>query len=119
MEKLPYHLLFFGVLYIVVFFVNYLYNRHKIKKGKTKLIGEANYLIGKFKLDPNKINYLKIILPISLINALIISFVTTFITALPISMIWQLMIGFVLLFALIYALYEILGRHYIKKGYRK
>lgn len=119
MENLSSHILFFGLLFIVVLIINYFYNRYKIKSGKAKNVGEVNYLVGKFKLDIKKIDYWKIILPISIINSFIISFVTTFITALPIDMIWQLMIGFVLLFALIYSLYELLGRHYVKKGYRK
>ena len=52
----------------------------------------------------------------SIIDAFIISFVTTFITIIKLDTIWQILIGFVLLFVLIYAFYEIYGRHLINKG---
>lgn len=109
---------FFIVLYIIIFIINYILNRRKVKKKKYDAIGEMNYLIAKFKLDKKKINYKKEILYISLINSFIISSVGVFVTCLDIMMILQLAIGFVLLFALIYALYEIYGRHLVKKTRR-
>ena len=51
----------------------------------------------------------------AIINAFIISSVVTIISNIKLKMMWQLLIGFVLLFALIYSLYEIYGRHLIKK----
>ncbi len=89
--------------------------KSKLKRKKEKTIGEISYLIRKFHLDVRKIDYWKMILPISLINAFIISFVATVIMLFPVNMIWQLLIGFVLLFFLIYAIYEIYGRHLVKK----
>ncbi len=110
-----YDILFFLVLFLIVFVVNYLSSIRKIKKHKTNKIELLNYLIRRFRLDKTKIKPFKIILVISLINAFIISFVTTFITILDISFLWQIMIGFVLLFGLIYSLYEIYGRYLVKK----
>ena len=43
----------------------------------------------------------------------------TVISNIDLYIVWQLLIGFVLLFALIYSLYEIYGRHLVKKGYQK
>lgn len=106
---------FFFVLFIIIFIFNYLTNYRKVKKKKYKKIGEMNYLIAKFKLDKNKINYKKEILYISLINSFIISSVGTFVTCLDLVIFLQLALGFVLLFALIYSLYEIYGRHLLKK----
>jgi hypothetical protein len=90
-------------------------NLRKVKKKKIDNIGEMNYLIAKFKLDKTKINYKKEIKYISLINSFIISSVGTFVTTLDIAIFLQLLLGFVLLFALIYSLYEIYGRHLEKK----
>lgn len=109
---------FFIVLFIIIFIINYLFNYRKVKKKKYDSIGEMNYLIAKFKLNKNKINYKKEILWISLINSFIISSVGTFVTCLDILIILQLALGFVLLFALIYSLYEIYGRHLQKKTRR-
>jgi uncharacterized ion transporter superfamily protein YfcC len=111
-------LFFFVILYLIIFIVNYLINLRKVKKKKYESIGEMNYLINKFKLDKSKINYKKEIIFISLINSFIISSVGVFVTSLDIAMVLQLLIGFALLFALIYALYEIYGRHLGKKNGR-
>ena len=108
-------LLFFLALYLIIFLINYLLNKRKVKKKNYEAIGEMNYLVSKFKLDRKKINYQKEILYISLINSFIISSVGTFVTCLDIMIMLQLGIGFVLLFALIYALYEIYGRHLLMK----
>ena len=106
---------FLMLFFIIVFIVNYVMNLMKVKRKKYDSIGEMNYLIAKFKLNKKKINYQKEILYISLINSFIISSVGTFVTCLDILMLLQLGIGFVMLFALIYALYEIYGRHLDKK----
>lgn len=109
---------FFCVLYVLFFGINIVINLRKVKKKKYENIGEMNYLISKFKLDKKKINYKKEIIYISLINSFIISSVGTFVTCLDIAIFLQLALGFVLLFALIYALYEIYGRHLVKKTRR-
>ena len=110
---------FFIILFLLVFIINFIWNKGKVKKKKYDSIGEMNYLISKFKLDKKRIIYKKEILYISLINSFIISSVGTFVTCLDIMMILQLGLGFVLLFALIYSLYEIYGRHLVKKIRRK
>ena len=141
MNTWQFYLGFFGVLYVLVFLVDYflinirkyniLFKKKDSKKAKNKKknkkkinkkdiqFGEINYLIGKFKLDKKKINYKTAILWISIINAFIISFVSTVISAIPAHIIWQLLVGFVLIFGLIYALYEIYGRILVKKGWGK
>jgi hypothetical protein len=105
----------FALFFIIIFVVYFFMLRHKLKRKKEKSIGEISYLIRKFKLDVRKIDYWKMIIPISLINAFIISFVATVIMIFPVDMLWQLLIGFVFLFFLIYAIYEIYGRHLEKK----
>ncbi len=112
-------IIFFFLMFFIVFLITYIINLRKYKKKKYKSIGELNYLILKFHLDKEKLPIRKMLLPISLLDAFIMAFTASFITILPINMIWQLLIGFVLLFALIYALYEIYGRHYVNLGYQK
>ncbi len=120
-------------LMLLVFLIDYyLINKRKLKhmtnkskskktKGpkKEKSIGELDYLISRFKLNKRKLNKEKAIIWISLINSFIISFVSCIVMLLPLKMIWQLLIAFVLLFALIYSLYEIYGRHLKKMEERK
>ena len=105
--------LFIG-LFILIGVVDYLINKKKLKKKKNKKnkpIGEIDYLVTKFKLDRSKININKAIIYIAIINSFIISFTSCLIMIIPLKLIWQMLIAFVLLFSLIYALYEIYGRH--------
>jgi len=113
------NLLFFLVLFVVVYILTYFLNLHKFKNGKKETIGELQYLVMKFRLDKKKLNVRRMLLWFSLIDAFIISFVATFISMLKVDAIWQMLIGFVLLFGLIYALYEIYGRHLVNSGLKK
>ena len=118
----------FIALFIIVFLVDYfLINKKKLnliknkgvtkkgKKKKIKSISEVDYLSAKFKLDPKQLNLDKAIVVISLINAFIISIVSSIVMLMPFAIMWQLIVAFALLFGLIYALYEIYGRHLKKK----
>jgi len=111
------NLLFFLVVFLLFFVLTYCMNMYKFKKKKKKKIGELNYLVLKFRLDIKILPVRKMLLWFSFIDSFILSFVTTFISLLDISMLWRMTVGFVLLFALIYAFYEIYGRHLVNKGY--
>ena len=114
------YLIYFGVIFVLVFLFYFLLsNRIKLKKGTYNKIGEINYLIKKFKLDPKKINYNVTANIVALINAFIIAFTCVAISIVEMKLVWQLLIGFVLLFALIYSIYEIYGRTLLKKGWGK
>ena len=89
------------------------------KKKKKKNLGEIEYLCNKFKLNRNKLNYKELMIMIPLIDSFIITFVTIVIDLVPGLFIFKLIIGFVLLMGLIYAIYEIYGRHLIKKEKEK
>ena len=116
---------FFLILWLLIFLFEYFFvmnKKSKNKKNKKKnniQIMEYTYLIGKFKLDENKIVYKSLARGCSIINGFIISFVVTVISNIDLFIVWQLLIGFVLLFALIYSVYEIYGRILVKKGWRK
>ena len=109
---------FFIILFILVFLIEYIYDFRKIKKKKTDTIMITSYVINKFKLDKTKINYKKELKWMCLINSFIIAGVSTIVSCIDTYIILQLGIGFVLLFLLIYALYEIYGRH-LKKIQRR
>ena len=117
-------------VFIVVFLVNYFliynYGYNSIKKQKKKkrqkkieeYIG-FSYIIPKFNLDINKMNLNISFLLLSLINAFIIGLVFVIIYLIPWSLSFRMLLGFVLLFGLIYSLYEILGKIFVKKGWKK
>lgn len=117
-DSILYQLFWFVFVFLVMFIIYFFLLRHRIKKQKKQTIGEFNYLVNRFKLDRKKLKYKLLVWGVSLINAFIIAFVSTFIMLIPLSMIWRLLIGFVLLLALIYALYEIYGR-FLAKKYKK
>ena len=116
---------FFILLWILIFLFEYFFvmnKKSKNKKSKKKnniQIMEYTYLIGKFRLDENKIVYKSLARGCSIIIGFIISAVVTIISNIDLYIVWQLLIGFVLLFALIYSVYEIYGRILVKKGWRK
>lgn len=119
------NIIFFLLVFIIVFLVDFYFiakNRPKRKKGSKekvkvtdRLTTEGMYLMSRFNLDDKKVNLHMLDFHISIINAFIIAFVSTGISLINVNVIFQLLIGFVLLFALIYAIYEIFGRHLKKK----
>lgn len=122
------YVIYFLVVDLMIFLLDFLFLKlplyrklNKKKKGNTKLkdVFELSYIITKFKLDKNKMPIKKCLLACSVINAFIIGFTVTVISFLDIATIWQFLIGFVLLFALIYALYEIFGMFCVRKGWIK
>lgn len=115
------NLLIFLGGFLVIFIVTYVIYFKKLssKKRKNKNITEITYLVHKFNLDEKALPKKKMILWISMQNAFIISFVWVFISSLRIKIMWQLLIAFVMILALIYALYEIYGRHLVKKYKKK
>ena len=127
MTKLEAALFLFSILFIGVFLVDYLCIKRKYlnrlkgkKKGRKKdnkknELTEIAYLVGKFKLDKSKLNLNKLVIIISLLNALIISLVAVVVLLIKVHIIIQLLIGFILLIALIYAIYELLGRYLVKE----
>ena len=87
----------FIALLIIVFVVDYfLINKRKLNLIKNK---------GMTKKGKKK--------------KIIISVVSSVIMLMPFAIMWQLIIAFALLFGLIYALYEIYGRHIKKEEIKK
>ncbi|MBR1416199.1 MAG: hypothetical protein IJ572_00070 [Bacilli bacterium] len=119
-EDILFNVIFFLVLFLVVFLVDF-FIISKDKKGKNKIdkiTSIGNYLISRFNLDDKNINLKILNFHISIINAFIISFVSTTVCITNLNIGISLLISFVLLFALIYSIYEIYGR-FLKKKYGK
>ena len=133
MDKFLESLVSFAIIFTIFYVGNYYLNlkrkynkitnkkpsKKKKKNNKPVEIMELSYLINKFKLDIKKMDLLYCIRWISFLDAFIIALTCVIIFLLPWKLIWQLLTGFVLVFGLIYALYEIFGRHLVKKGWGK
>ena len=125
MNRLVEALIIFLILFLIIFVVDYFFikrrylkrlsGKKKSKKNTNDII-EITYLITKFKLKKEELPLTYLLIIISLINAFIMSLVSVVILLIKINIILQLLIGFILLIALIYSLYELLGRYLIKKG---
>lgn len=115
------------LVFMVIFLCNYflVYKRgyklivKKKKKKRTKSLEEfigISYLVLKYNVDLNKCNLNYLFLSLSFINAFIITIVFIIISMLSWNLSMSMLLGFVLLFGLIYAIYELLGRYLKKKG---
>lgn len=94
------------------------YLKRKKKKKELNIV-EIKYLNYRFNIKKERLLTSGFIFLIGLINALIITIVFAVIILLPWPTVLQLLVGFVLLLGLIYAIYEILGRILVKKGYQE
>lgn len=119
MNNLVYNLVFFIVVYLIVFIFCYFFAgkiKPKKEKGKKKgkstykLMNEGKFLILRNNLDEKKVNIKILNIITCSLNAFIIAFTSTIISCINLSLYFRLAIAFVLLFALIYSLFEIVGR---------
>ena len=113
-------IIYFLLTFIFVFCIDFFFLCRTKSSGKKiyKITTEGLYLISRFHLDKKKINVKLLDFNISIINSLIIAFVSVTISLINTNILIQFGIGFVLLFLLIYSLYEIYGRM-ISKKWRK
>ncbi len=109
-------LILFILTFLLVFIIYELFLVRKAKKDKRrKKPVEVGYLIGKYKLDLEKLNYKRLLNIISAVSAFDISLVVTIVSLLE-SFYLQLLVGFVLIMIVIIVSYDIVGRIYKKKG---
>lgn len=117
------NVLTFVLVFIFTFLGFYFLYLRKLKRKSYDKITELNFLIRRFDLKKKELNFKRIVLVLSIINAFIIAFVATMLCIIPSKNWFQLMLGFmvafVVLMALIYALYEIYGRYLQRKWGRK
>ncbi len=120
-SRLEAGIIVFLVLFIVIFVFDYFFIKRKYLKKKRKKknneLMELSYLINKFNLNKDALNLKRLLLCISLINAFIISLVSVTVLVIDTYVILKFIIGFILLIALIYAIYELLGR-FLERKYK-
>ena len=109
-------LIVFMILSVVLYFYDmYMFNvmrkNKKNKKNKEKYLFSVRYLMAKFKLSKELLIQNKMAFIYSLIDAFIITIVFMIIELIDLPFYIQILIGFALLFGLIYAMYELLGRY--------
>lgn len=128
MNRIQAALILFAILFVFLFIGDHFFIKRRYlkrikgngkKRKKNNELTEVTYLTSKFNLDKNKLNLNKLLIVISIINAFIIALVSVVVMLIRINVILQLIIGFILLISLIYALYELLGRFLVMKGYDK
>ena len=113
-------LIIFCLLIILFYFYNLfkasqMLKNKKNRKNKDKYIFSVKYLMNKFKLKKENLLTKKMLFIYSVIDSFIITLVFMIISLIEIPFIVQLFMGFALLFSLIYAIYELLGRYLKKK----
>ena len=124
------NLIFFIIVFLMVYiFCYYIAGRIKVTKEKNKdkstgkgkkqrpfkYTNEGKLMVIRYNLDEKKVDYQELLKWTSFCNAFVISLTCTIISNIPLKMYFQLAIGFIILFALIYSIFEIVGRHLNKK----
>lgn len=110
------YLIWFIIIFVIVFLFYLLWvNRRKLKLEKYNKMGEINYLIYRYKLDKEKIDYNALSNIIALANAFIIALVGTILILIPLHYLWKMAIGLVLIIGSILIVYGFIGRYLIKK----
>ena len=105
-----------GIVFLLVFLLNYFLFIRKSKKLKeNKMPLELTYLSGIYGIDPKKINFRKFQYTYSLINSFIITTTYMLVVYLVKYMLLKVILGIVLLVLLIIICYGLLGRYYLYK----
>ena len=116
MERLVYELILFVISYLVVFL---LYRFIIVKRAKSKKRAkepfEVTYLVSKYKLDLNKVNYNRLLTIISLVSSFDIALVVSIIVLFK-SFILEIIVGFISTLVIILGSYHLVYLVYKKKG---
>ena len=113
---LGYLLDFIGIFLIVYIVYVVFINRRRKELEKLKKSNEVVIFIRRYNLNMKKVTYKKLLNELALINSFIIAFNSLIIIYVE-HFVWAALFTFVSIVIMIYAVYEILGRTYIKKGY--
>ncbi len=109
----------FILTFLFVFLIYEIFLVRKCKKDKKrKKPIEVQYLINRYHLSLQHLNYKQLLNVVSIVSAFDIALVVTAISILK-NFYLQLAVGFVLIFALILVSYAIVGHIYQQKGRKK
>ena len=109
-------IILFIMTYIVVFFIYQVFIVSKAKRRNSKKRPmEVNYLIKKYNIDINKLNYKNLLMTISLVSSLDISIIVT-VALLFDNYLLQVIFIFLLVIPVIMISYSFIGKYYKKRG---
>ena len=109
-------IILFIMTYIVVFFIYQVFIVSKDKRRNSKKRPmEVNYLIKKYNIDINKLNYKNLLMTISLVSSLDISIIVT-VALLFDNYLLQVIFIFLLVIPVIMISYSFIGKYYKKRG---
>lgn len=111
-------ILTFSIIFLVLLIIMTFYNRRHNTFDVIKPRTEVMFLVSKFKLDLNKVNYIKLLHVFAFINAFIISFSVSVVSNIE-NLILMMVVGFISVFGLIILMYSLLGYIYKMKGMTK
>lgn len=109
-------LIFCGVIFVVIYLLYLLMVVFKRRKyNKNRAVIELKYIINKYKLDMDKISYLKFSNMVALVTSFDMA-LTLFVAFKLENRYLQFTIGILLLIVLLLGSYHIIGKVYQKKG---
>ncbi len=110
------HIVLFIMTYVVIFFIYqvFIVSKGKRRNSKKRPI-EVNYLIKKYNIDINKINYKNLLMTVSLVSSLDISVIVTVILLFD-NYFLEIIVAFLIVIPVIIVSYSFVGRYYVKKG---
>ena len=116
MDNLIRELVLFAISFIVVFLLYevFVVRRAKSKK-KPKEPFEVTYLVGKYKLDLEKVNYKKLLRVISLVSSFDIALVVSIIVLLK-NYVLEIIVGFIATLVIILISYHLVYLVYKRGG---
>ncbi len=112
-------LILFGLCYILVFIIYQIFIVSKAKKNyekkDKKYPVEVKYLVGKYKLDLEKVNYNQLLQIIALVSSFDISFIVSCVMIFD-SYVIQLLAAVAIVIPVLLVSYYFVGLFYKKKG---
>lgn len=115
MEYIIYFILTFLIVYLISYFILV---RKRDKYDKKKVPVEVEYMIKKYRLNIKKMDYHRFLRAISIVGSFDMAIAVLIIFPID-NIILQLLVGFIVLIPLILISFNLLAKHYVKKGFVK
>ena len=100
--------------FILVLIVYEIFIVNKAKKNRDKLPVEIKYIIKKYRIDLDKINYNQLLQVMAIISSFDIALIAFVMSMIP-NFVAELIIGIILFIPVIFVSYDLIGKRYRKK----
>ncbi len=100
--------------FILVLIIYEIFIVNKAKKNREKLPVEIKYIVKKYKIDLDKINYNQLLQVMALVSAFDISLIAFVMSLIP-NFFMELLIGLIMFVPVIFISYSFIGKRYRKK----